>query len=214
MVQVLNGVWNQEAQPFEIRTNGRHFVKNHLKSGQKRSDFEWLIAKARPFETRTIWNATFKKSGFQMVGFQIPTVFGSQHMIMKKNCSSSLQFLFSLSFIIFAALLLPLNLAARLLLLTFYPLWLVRTRLVLFLFVLNMCILEEIIGFCFKKYNHSNSTKQIIIVPIWKMELKNLSLQGNNISQNGSIKPLFLLSLCNDMIWYLFNLLSHNLLLL
>ena len=66
MVWISNGIWNPEAQPFEIRTNGRHFVKNHLKSGQKRPDFEWLIAKARPFENRTIWNPTFKKSGFQM----------------------------------------------------------------------------------------------------------------------------------------------------
>ena len=32
------------------------------------------IAKAQPFENQTIWNLTFKKSRFQMVGFQIPTV--------------------------------------------------------------------------------------------------------------------------------------------
>ena len=30
-----------EAQHFEIRTNGRHFVKNHMKSGHKRPDFKW-----------------------------------------------------------------------------------------------------------------------------------------------------------------------------
>ena len=65
MVWILNGILNLEAQPFEIQTNGRHFVKNHLKSGQKHPDFEWsgflmvgtiaiAIAKARPFENRTI----------------------------------------------------------------------------------------------------------------------------------------------------------------
>ena len=53
------------------------FCKNHLNSGQKHPDFEWsglwmvwtlalAIDKARPFENRTIWNSTFKKSGFQM----------------------------------------------------------------------------------------------------------------------------------------------------
>ena len=42
MVWIVNGIWNPEAQPFEIRSNGRHFVKNHLKSKQKRPDFEWL----------------------------------------------------------------------------------------------------------------------------------------------------------------------------
>ena len=36
MVWTLNGIW---AQPFEIRTNGRHFVKNHLNSGHKMSGF-------------------------------------------------------------------------------------------------------------------------------------------------------------------------------
>ena len=49
----------------------------YLKSGQKHPDFEWSSlqtvgkialanAKARQFENRTIWNPTFKKSGFQM----------------------------------------------------------------------------------------------------------------------------------------------------
>ena len=28
-------------------------------------DFEWSVAKARPYENRTIWNPTFKMSGFQ-----------------------------------------------------------------------------------------------------------------------------------------------------
>ena len=27
-----------------------------------------------PFENRTTWNPIFKKSGFQIVGFQIPTI--------------------------------------------------------------------------------------------------------------------------------------------
>ena len=49
-------------------------------------DFEqsgfWMVviiavAKAGPFENQTIWIKTFKKSRFQMVRFQIPTVFGS-----------------------------------------------------------------------------------------------------------------------------------------
>ena len=35
MVRILNGIWNLESQPFEIRTNGCHFVRNHLKSRQK-----------------------------------------------------------------------------------------------------------------------------------------------------------------------------------
>ena len=42
MVKNLNWIWNSEAQPSEIWTNGHHFVKNHLKSGQKGLDFEWL----------------------------------------------------------------------------------------------------------------------------------------------------------------------------
>ena len=30
MVQISNGIWNTEAQPFEIWTKGHHSVKNHL----------------------------------------------------------------------------------------------------------------------------------------------------------------------------------------
>ena len=41
MVWILKGIWNPEAQPFEIRTNGCHLVKNHLKSG-KTSRF-WTV---------------------------------------------------------------------------------------------------------------------------------------------------------------------------
>ena len=62
MVWISNRNWYPEAQPFEIWINGPLFVKNHLKSGHKRSDFEcssfqmvWTIAiaiaKAWPFET-------------------------------------------------------------------------------------------------------------------------------------------------------------------
>ena len=32
------------------------------------------LVKTRQFENQTIWNLTFKNFGFQMVGFQIPTV--------------------------------------------------------------------------------------------------------------------------------------------
>ena len=60
MVQIFNGIWNPEAQLFEIRTNGYHFFRNHLKYGRIRPDFEWsflivgtiAIAKVQPFE---IW---------------------------------------------------------------------------------------------------------------------------------------------------------------
>ena len=49
MVWIPKGIWNLEAQPFEIQTNGLHFVRQkHLKFGQKCPDLEW--------------------SGFQMVG--------------------------------------------------------------------------------------------------------------------------------------------------
>ena len=57
------GSENREAQPFEIHTNGCHFVKNHLKFGQKRPDCDWsgflivatiAITIARTFENRTI----------------------------------------------------------------------------------------------------------------------------------------------------------------
>ena len=34
MVWILNRIWNLESWPFEIWTNGCHFVKNHLKSRQ------------------------------------------------------------------------------------------------------------------------------------------------------------------------------------
>ena len=81
MVRILNGIWNTEAQAFEIRINGHHFVKNHLKSRQKGLNFKWsgfwmdgAIAIARPFENLTIRYPTFKKSVIQIVGIQIPSV--------------------------------------------------------------------------------------------------------------------------------------------
>ena len=78
--------WSIFRMGFEIWTKGHHFVKNHLKFGQKCEDFEWsgfqkvgtinvnvnvilkvdvtssscnssiamAIAKARPFDNRTI----------------------------------------------------------------------------------------------------------------------------------------------------------------
>ena len=73
MVWISSEIWNWEAQPFEVRTNGCHFVKSNLKSGQKRQDFEsssyqmvGTIAIAWLFEKQTIWNLTSKKSGFKM----------------------------------------------------------------------------------------------------------------------------------------------------
>ena len=57
--------WVANGQPFEIRTNGCHFIQNHLKFGQKCPDFEWssfqmvgiiamTIANTQPFENQTI----------------------------------------------------------------------------------------------------------------------------------------------------------------
>ena len=42
IVRILIGILCLEAQEFGIWTNGSHVVKNHLKSGQKSLDFEWL----------------------------------------------------------------------------------------------------------------------------------------------------------------------------
>ena len=80
IVWILNWIWNLEGQPFEMWTNGCHFVKNHLKSRQKRTDFKWpgfrmvktkaiAIAKAQPFENQPIWNQPLKSPGFKC--FQI-----------------------------------------------------------------------------------------------------------------------------------------------
>ena len=110
MVRILNGIWNLEAQPFEIQTNGCHFVKHHLKSRQKCPDFEWssfwivgtkaaTIAKARPFENWTIWNLTFKKSGFQIFpGFKFFQILNRQisdpHCVLCINCSVCLRLVY------------------------------------------------------------------------------------------------------------------------
>ena len=70
MVQISNGIWNPEAQPFEIRTKGGHFVK------KPRPDLEWFgfqvvgtksiaIAKARPFEIQSSRRPDFKWSDFR-----------------------------------------------------------------------------------------------------------------------------------------------------
>ena len=40
VVQILNGICNPEAQPFQFQTNGCHFVKSHFKSRHKCQDFE------------------------------------------------------------------------------------------------------------------------------------------------------------------------------
>ena len=75
MVWISNGIWNPEAQTFKIQTNGRHFVTNHLKSGQESLDFErssfqmdgaiaLATAKAQTFVNWTIWNLTFKWGKF------------------------------------------------------------------------------------------------------------------------------------------------------
>ena len=42
IVQILNGIWNLEAQPFKIWTSGPHYVRNHLKFWQKLKFFKRL----------------------------------------------------------------------------------------------------------------------------------------------------------------------------
>ena len=42
MAQIPNGISNPDTRPFEIQNNSRHLVKNHLKSRQSCSNFEWL----------------------------------------------------------------------------------------------------------------------------------------------------------------------------
>ena len=93
MVRFWNGIWNPEAQPFEIRTIGNHLNPDKLqpfcqKLFEIRTKMSWLwmvwttalaISKDRPFEYHPIWNPTFK-SGFQMVRFQIPTVFKMENI--------------------------------------------------------------------------------------------------------------------------------------
>ena len=76
------GIRNQEAQPFEILTNGSHLVEHHLKPRYKCPGFEWsrfqmvgTLAQAQTFETGPPIIQPFKKSPFKMVRFQIPFVF-------------------------------------------------------------------------------------------------------------------------------------------
>ena len=75
MLRILNWIWNLEARLFEIRKNGCHVVKNHLKSRLKCLDCEWSSFQKvvtipitttidRLFENYTIWNLIFKNSRF------------------------------------------------------------------------------------------------------------------------------------------------------
>ena len=75
MVWITNGIWNPEALPFEIRTYGCHFVKNHLKSIWTNTSGFWMVwfsigwdlSIAWPFENQTTWSLTFKKSRIEMI---------------------------------------------------------------------------------------------------------------------------------------------------
>ena len=70
-VQILNGIRNPEAQPLEIHTNGHHFVKNHLKSGQNCPDFEWtsfqMVETLAMVIYLTLWKSDHLKSNLQKV---------------------------------------------------------------------------------------------------------------------------------------------------
>ena len=71
-------IWNLDKwmpfyqKPYEIQTKMSGF---QMFSFRMVVAIAITIAKARPFDNQTIWNPALKKSGFQMVGFQIPTVF-------------------------------------------------------------------------------------------------------------------------------------------
>ena len=74
MVLISKRIRNLEAQPFEIKTIGCHFTKNHLKSGQKCPDWSCFQlvgtsakAKPRPFENRTIWHLILITFWLQML---------------------------------------------------------------------------------------------------------------------------------------------------
>ena len=62
IVQISNWIWNLEAQPLEIGPYGHHFVKNHLKLGQKCPVFKWFdsIAKAGLFEILPLKSPDFR----------------------------------------------------------------------------------------------------------------------------------------------------------
>ena len=92
MVRISNGIWNPEAQPFEIWTNGSHFVKP-FEIQTKMSEFRMIgtvviaMAKARTFlkldhlksDLQKVWISNVSR--FQMVKFQIPTVYRPLHNI-------------------------------------------------------------------------------------------------------------------------------------
>ena len=67
MVLISNGVWNPEAQPFEILTNGHNFVKNYLKPGQKCPDFGWFSFKwlGTFLKLKLLWKPGHLKSGLK-----------------------------------------------------------------------------------------------------------------------------------------------------
>ena len=85
---VANGLdfkWNLKSGSPTIWNPGKWqpFCQKHFEIWTKTSGI-WngqvfkgagTIAKAQPSENWTIWNPTFKKSRFQLVGFQIPTRF-------------------------------------------------------------------------------------------------------------------------------------------
>ena len=85
-------IWNPDKwlpfwqKPLEIRTKISRFWMVRFPNC-----WTIAIAKAPPFENRTIWNPTFKKSGFRMVRFQIPTVL--QSSIVCQNLTSWLTWL-------------------------------------------------------------------------------------------------------------------------
>ena len=77
-IVILNGIWNLDSGPFKIRTNGCHFVKNHLNSRQKCLGFEWLglcyLLKPDHLNSHLQRVRISNVSRFQMFGFQNPTV--------------------------------------------------------------------------------------------------------------------------------------------
>ena len=82
MVRILNGIWNLEAQPLEIRTNGYHFVKNHSKSEQNIQILNITVLECLgpdPLKYDIQKVRISNDLGFWMVGFQIPAVAGIVH---------------------------------------------------------------------------------------------------------------------------------------
>ena len=68
--------WSKRAWEWSVLWMGSEIRKpSNLKSGQ----MDAILSKMniQPFENKIIWNLTLKKSGFQMVRFQILTVFKS-----------------------------------------------------------------------------------------------------------------------------------------